>query len=198
MSARGHKVPHWPGKGRLAAIYDWRRRAGASFAGRIFMARLKKPTRTDRRYVGRLATKPGHHLVLAETKVGELPRWQVFKLHVTDPVSEGQAGGKDAAKGARQRQLEMSRPDARNTTAMSERSSSSNIFRPGRTPVLCVSGWMAIRPGRFPYWGNHPPAIDLTNLSKLATGPQQIMTPQNVPFLRFSREEEHRIHFLVG
>lgn len=40
---------------------------------------------------GRLARKPGHHLVLADVKVGELPQRQVFKVRVNeDPQAEAE------------------------------------------------------------------------------------------------------------
>ena len=59
---------------------------------------------------GRLARKPGNHLVLTEVKVGELPRWQVFKLRVTDPQRDVETAAKtprDAPKEARWKCLDL-------------------------------------------------------------------------------------------
>ena len=119
---------------------------------------------------GRLAHKPGHHLVLAEIKVGELPQRQLFKLHVTDPAGDAALAAKYAARGAAG-----GRPGNASTwrgtaTATCARFSNSNISRPGRKRVPCVWASTAIPPGRFAYWGDQPPAIDLGNVPKLADG----------------------------
>ena len=52
---------------------------GAAALGRPYLFRIR----------GRLA-EPGHHLVLAEVIVGEMPQWQVFKVYVTDPRHEAE------------------------------------------------------------------------------------------------------------
>ena len=47
---------------------------------------------------------------------------------------------------------------------------------------LGVDGYSA---WTFPYWGNKPPAIDLSNVPELVDLRGRISTPQNVPFARF-------------
>jgi len=137
---------------------------------------------------GRLARKPGYHLVLAEVKVGELPQQQLFKLHVTDP--EGEA--RRAAKTPRQAPKEASWEclDLRSQSNGDVRTIFKQQYlspRPKTCSVrLGVDGYSA---WTFPYWGDAPPPIDLSNLLNLALEPGRIMTPQNVPFARFADDK---------
>ena len=100
--------------------------------------------------LGRLARKPGHHLLVAEMKVGELPQRQLFKLHVTDPQG-------DAARAARTPRVASKEAtwqclDLRGTsTATYARFSSNNTVRPGRKRVPCVWASTAIPPGPLPF-----------------------------------------------
>ncbi len=137
---------------------------------------------------GRLAHKPGHHLVLVEVKVGELPQRQLFKLHVTDPEGEARLAAKtprEAPPGASWQCLDLSPQFNGDVRRIFKQQYLSP--RPKTCSVrLGVDGYSA---WTFPYWGDQPPAIELGNLPKLAHGPGRIMTPQNVPFARFAGDK---------
>jgi hypothetical protein len=132
----------------------------------------------------RFAAKPGHHLVLARCRCGELPRWQIFKLHLTDP----DAGTDRLAQTPRQPAAHASwdcidltkqfNGDIR--TIFQQRYLSP---RPATCSVrLGVDGYSA---WTFPYWGLPPPQIDLSGVAGLVDARGRIQTPQRVPFMRF-------------
>jgi hypothetical protein len=136
---------------------------------------------------GRFAAKPGHHLVLARCRCGELPRWQVFKLHLADPV----AGFARLAQTPRQPAAharwdcidlaEQFNGDIR--TIFQQRYLSP---RPATCSVrLGVDGYSA---WTFPYWGLPPPKIDLSRVAGLVDTRGRIQTPQRVPFVRFGED----------
>ncbi len=141
---------------------------------------------------GRFAAKPGHHLVLARNLAGELPRWQIFQVQVTDPVAELRR----AAQTPR-----TARADA--TWACLDLAPQCNgdvrtIFqqrylspRPATCSVqLGIDGYSA---WTFPYWNLPPPMIDLGQVPALADGRGRIMTPQHVPFT--APDEKQNIAF---
>jgi hypothetical protein len=136
---------------------------------------------------GSLANKPGHHMVWALVKVGEVSQVQVFKLHITDP--EGDA--KRAAQSPRE-----APPDGRWTCldlAPHYNGDIKTIFqqqylspRPQTCSVrLGVDGYSA---WTFPYWKEPVPAINLDYLDQLSDGRGRIVTPQHVPFRGFAAD----------
>ena len=137
---------------------------------------------------GRLADKPGHHLVLAEVKVGELPQRQVFKLHVTDSGRQARLAAKTPREASKSAALAVSRPEAAVQRRRADDLQTAIPFAPAQTCSVRLgvdgySGWC------FAWWGTPVPAIDLANLQKLSDGRGRILTPQNVPFARFAGED---------
>lgn len=136
---------------------------------------------------GRLAAKPGHHLVLAQCLCGELPRWQIFKLHITDPkagIARIAQTPREPAKAAEWECLDLAAQFNGDIRAIFQQRYLSP--RPATCSVrLGVDGYSA---WTFPYWNLPPPKIDLHQVPKLADAHGRIMTPQNVPFMRFAEE----------
>ena len=130
---------------------------------------------------GRLAAKPGHHLVMAEVKVGDLPQWQVFKLHVADPEGEAHLGAmtpRQAPKDARWKCLDLAPQYNGDIKTIFKQQYLSP--RPKTCSVrLGVDGFSA---WTFAFWGDTPPPIDLANLKNLTDDRGRILTPPNVPF----------------
>ena len=145
-------------------------------------------TRPENRALrGRLAQKPGHHLVLAKCVCGELPRWQIFKLHITDPVTEEAHAARtprEPAAGATWECLDLAPHCNGDVRAIFQQRYLSP--RPATCSVrLGVDGYSA---WTFPYSNLPPPKIDLSSVPKLTDGHGRIMTPQNVPFMRFPED----------
>jgi hypothetical protein len=137
---------------------------------------------------GRLAQRPGHHIVLAEVKVGDLPQWQVFKLHVTDPEGEAKRAARtprEAPKDASWTCLDLVRQYNGDIKTIFKQKYLSP--RPKTCSVrLGVDGFSA---WTFAFWGDLPPEIDLSKVEQLMNGQGSILTPQNVPFRRFSEDK---------
>jgi hypothetical protein len=141
---------------------------------------------------GSLANKPGHHMVRAVVNVGDLPQLHIFKVHITDPEGDK----KRTAQSPRE-----APPDGRWTCldlAPHYNGDIKTIFqqqylspRPQTCSVrLGVDGYSA---WTFPYWKESAPVIDLDHLDQLSDGHGRILTPQNVPFRRFTAD--HNIAF---
>ena len=159
-----------PGK-----IVRWR-----DFHGALENARAAKS-----KISGRLARRPGYHLVLAEVKAGALPLWQLFKVRITDPAGAARRAARTprtAPARARWQCVDLAawyNGDIRTIFQQPYRSP-----RPKTCSVrLGLDGYSA---WTFPYWGEQPPKIDLSNLPQLARGSDRIITPQHVPFRRFA------------
>jgi len=136
---------------------------------------------------GRLAAKPGHHLVLAQCRCGELPRWQIYKLHITDPaaaIAHLAQTPREPGKSAHWDCLDLAgQANGDIRTIFQQRYLSP---RPATCSVrLGVDGYSA---WTFPYWGLPPPKIDLGNVPKLTDAQNRIITPQQVPFTRFPED----------
>ncbi|MBZ5565743.1 MAG: DUF4450 domain-containing protein [Acidobacteriia bacterium] len=132
---------------------------------------------------GCLAQRPGHHIVLAEVQVGELPQRRVFKLHVTDPEGEANRATRtprEAPKDAGWTCLDlMPHYNGDIKTIFKQQ---YLLPRPKTCSVrLGVDGFSA---WTFAFWGDVPPVIDLSNVEHLSNGQGYILTPQNVPFRR--------------
>ena len=134
---------------------------------------------------GSLADQPGHHLILAEVKVGDLPQVQVFKLHITDPEGEAKQAARtprEAPSTARWDCLDLVPHYNGDIRTIFQQQYLSP--RPQTCSVrLGVDGYSA---WTFPYWKEAVPAIGLENLDQLDDGHGRILTPQNVPFRRFA------------
>jgi hypothetical protein len=137
---------------------------------------------------GQIARKPGHHLVIADVKVGDLPQRQVFKIRVLDPKAEVDLAARtprEAPKDARWECLDLSAVVNGDVRTIYKQKYLSP--RPKTCSVrIGDDGWSA---WCFPYWGNNPPAIDLGNLPKLAGPDGRIRTPQNAPFAKFAEDK---------
>jgi hypothetical protein len=137
---------------------------------------------------GLLSDRPGHHLVLADVRVGELPQRQVFKIRIDDPAAEAVKAARSpraAPAGAAWTFPAMEgllNADVR--TIFQQRYLSP---RPETCSVrLGVDGYSA---WTFAYWGDEPPVIDLSFLDRHARGDGTIMTPPGVPFMVASGEK---------
>jgi hypothetical protein len=134
---------------------------------------------------GRLAPRPGRHLVLAEVRMGELPQRQLWKLRVSDPQGEAVLAARtprDAPPTANWQGLDLGPYFNGDVRAIFQQQYLSP--RPKTCSVrLGADGYSA---WTFPYWGDQPPAIDLDNLPRLTDGTGRIRTPQGAPFLRFA------------
>lgn len=135
----------------------------------------------------RVAAKPGHHLVLLECRCGELPRWQICQLHVTDsPAAQRWADATPRSPA----------PDATWTCldlAPHYNGDIRTIFqqqylhpRPATCSVrLGTDGYSA---WTFVYWHLKPPPIALNHLAALTDSHGRIATPPGVPFTSFAAE----------
>ena len=136
----------------------------------------------------RLAHNPGHHLVISEVKVGQLPQLQLFKLHVNDPEREAKLAAqtpREAPREATWECLDLARQFNGDVRTIFKQQYLSP--RPKTCSVrLGIDGYSA---WTFPYWGFQPPDIDLNNLQRLAQGSSRIMTSQNVPFTQLAVEK---------
>lgn len=135
-----------------------------------------------RDYHGVLETpKVGHHLVLTKFPCGELPRWEISKINLTDPATEALAivqSPRAPGTGAQWACLDLaSAYNADVRTIFQQRYLSP---RPETCSVrLGVDGYSA---WTFPYWNLPPPVIDLDHVAKLSDGQGRLLTPAQVPF----------------
>jgi len=131
--------------------------------------------------------KPGHHLVLAKVRDGELQYWQVFKLAVADSQGEAEAlarSPREPSPNARWKCLDPSPHYNGDIRAIYKQKYLSP--RP-KTVAACI-GVDGYSPWTFPLWDMKPPEIELGNISKLLDAEGRIFTPQRVPFTRFAME----------
>jgi hypothetical protein len=146
---------------------------------------IADPRSDESSLCGRLAAKPGHHLVLGECRDGELTRWQIFKIHILDPESEAWIAVQTPRSAAADARWEC--PDLTAVCNGDIRTIFQQRYltpRPATCSVrLGVDGYSA---WTFPYWNLSPPAVDLMNLPALIDANGRIMTPQNVPFAAFA------------
>ena len=136
---------------------------------------------------GRLARRPGHHIVLAEVQAGDLPQQHVFKLHITDRKGAATAAvrtPREAPAHARWNCLDLAAQLNGDIRTIFQQQYLSP--RPKTCSVrLGVDGYSA---WTFAFWGDRPPAIDLNNLPELSDDRGRILTPQNVPFTRLAED----------
>jgi len=141
---------------------------------------------------GNLASKPGHHLVVADVTVGALPQRQVFKLNVTDAKAQARLEARtprQAPATAHWECLDLTAQyngDVRTIfqqSYLSPRPKTCSV----RLGVDGYSGWC------FGFWQVPVPVIDLANLPALTDNEGRIQTPQHAPFTRFT--ESNNIAF---
>ena len=165
------------GRGASLPLLRW-----TDFHGVIEGAHL-----SDGVLVGRIARKPGHHLVLGEVQVGELPQRRIFKLKLSDPAADAAHTAKIprlAPRGAEWTCIDLSAQLNGDIRTIFQQQYLSP--RPKTCSVrLGVDGYSA---WTFPHWGEGPPPIDLAGIDGIAAGPDRILTPQNAPFARWSGE----------
>jgi hypothetical protein len=134
-----------------------------------------------RTLTGHLASRAGHHLVLAEVTVGELPQRQVFKVEIDDPQTETAQAARTPRQAPRAAAWEcLDLAAVRNGEIQA-------IFRQqylSPRPRTCsvrvgTDGYSA---WTFPHWGESPPEIDLSCLPRLTRADGRVWTPQQVPF----------------
>ena len=137
---------------------------------------------------GRLANKPGHHMVMVQVLNGTLPQWQLFKLHIEDPAGEARRADqtpRTAPLNAHWACLDLSPQLNGDIRTIYQQKYLSP--RPKTCSVrIGVDGYS---PWTFSFWGVNPPLIDLSHLAKLTDGEGRIGTPAHVPFLRFSESK---------
>jgi len=133
---------------------------------------------------GRLARKPGFHIVLADVRLGNLPQYQIFKLHVIDAILTAELDSRRPLlppKDARWKLLDLAPQHNGDVRTIFQQSYLSP--RPKTCSVrLGVDGYS---PWTFTFWGEKPPPIGLENLHTLTDSAGRIVTPQNIPFRRF-------------
>ena len=147
---------------------------------------LIAPQRSPQTIEGRLA-KPGHHLVLAKVREGELEYTQVFKLTVADPEGEAKALAhtlREPSPNAAWKCLDLSTYYNGDIRAIYKQ----KYLSPRPKTVAVSIGVDGYSPWTFPLWNMKPPEIELGNIPKLLDAEGRILTPQHVPFTRFARE----------
>ncbi len=148
---------------------------------------LHRPRSDETGVRAHLAHKTGHHLVLVRCVCGELPRWQVFKLHVTDPAATLALAVRTphvAAKNAAWDCLDLAPHCNGDVRAIFQ-----HRYLSPRPPTCSVRlGTDGYSAWTFPYWNLPPPPIDLSQVPALVDEAGRIMTPQQVPFARFADE----------
>ncbi len=135
---------------------------------------------------GRLGPKPGHHLVLVRCRCGELPRWQIFKVHITDPAAGIARLAQTPRQPAANRAVGLPRPGRPGQRRHPhDLPAALSLPRPATCSVrLGADGYSA---WTFPCTGAcSPPKIDLGAVPTLTGTDGRIMTPQHVPFTRFA------------
>ncbi len=148
---------------------------------------LSDPNVENSALTARLAAKPGHHLVLLEARTGDLTRWQVVKLHITDPAAEAAQAARTprtAPADAAWACLDLApvwNGDIR--TIFQQRYLSP---RPATCSVrLGIDGYSA---WTFPYWNLPPPEIALDRVPALLDACGRIATPAGAPFAAFAAD----------
>jgi hypothetical protein len=125
---------------------------------------------------------------MAEVKVGDLPQWQVFKLHTSDP--EGQAHltaitPRQPPKAALWKCLDLAPQYNGDIKTIFKQQYLSP--RPKTCSVrLGVDGFSA---WTFAFWGDTAPPIDLSSLKTLRDDLGRVLTPQKVPFAGIAEDK---------
>lgn len=134
---------------------------------------------------GRLAQSPGFHIVLAEVVVGNLPQQQIFKVHVTDPVTETALAARKpstAPPDATWKLLDLAPHYNGDVRAIFQQQYLSPRLKTCSVR-LGVDGYSA---WTFPFWKEKLPVIDLEGLQKLTDSNGRLIAPPNIPFHSFA------------
>jgi len=135
----------------------------------------------DGRVTAKAAANPGHHLLQARVKVGDLPQWHLFKLRIDDPG----AAAIDAAK-----RIDKIPPDAKwDTCDIRDRLNADvrTIYQQqylSPRPQTCSVrlGSDGYSPWTFAYWNTKVPVIDLAQAPSMLDKDGLLRAPQGVPF----------------
>ncbi len=164
---------------------------GKAEAWQDFHEILEDARAEDRTVTGRLARKPGCHLVLVDMKVGDLPQRQVFRIRVSDPQAEAELAARtprEAPPNAQWKCLDLAPVLNGDVRAIFKQKYLTP--RPNTCSVrIGTDGWSA---WTFVPWGwsnRLLPQIDLDNVPTLSGPDGRLQTAQNVPFAMLASDK---------
>ncbi len=136
---------------------------------------------------GVLAPKPGHHLILAELRTGDLPRWQVVRIRIDDTASELAHAARTPRAPQSMSGWECIDLDGARNGDIREIFQQEYLSPRPETCSLRVGtdGWSC---WTFPHWGLTPPRIGLDAVAGMKDASGRIVTPQGVPFAPWPAE----------
>jgi hypothetical protein len=132
---------------------------------------------------GTTARKAGHHIVLAKVQTGQLQQWNIFKLHVTDPVGDAKHAAqtlREAPRNAAWECLDLKPICNGDIRAIYKQ----QYLSPRPSTVSVRIGVDGYSPWTFAPWKIPIPEIDLANIATLTDARGRIVTPQNAQFTR--------------
>jgi len=160
---QGESVALTPARGRLVGWRD-------------FHGILKMPRLTANALHARCDGPVGHHLILLETRAGDLPAWDIVRLEIRDP--QPPARPRTPSDPARWEDLDLTphfNADVRAIFAPDYLTPRPNTCS-ARIGIDGYSAWT------FPHWNEKPPVIDLDQVAN-RTGPDgRLHTPPGIPF----------------
>ena len=136
---------------------------------------LTEVTRGKSTLRARLAARPGHHLVLARTLIGQLPQWTMFRVLITDREGDARRAARTpviAPANAKWQPLDLSRVHNGDIRAIFRQ----QYLSPRPATVSVRIGVDGYSPWTFAPWKLAVPEIDLSRTSG------QVVTPQGARF----------------
>jgi hypothetical protein len=146
---------------------------------------LQRVSEGPREARGRLANKPGHHLVLLKARVGELEQWAIFRVLVTDPEGESVSAARTprtAPRTASWRHIDLAPVLNGDIRAIFKQ----EYVSPRPATVSLRLGIDGYSPWTFAPWKIAPPVIDLAQTAALTDAAGCIVTPQGAKFAAIS------------
>jgi hypothetical protein len=128
-----------------------------------------------------VAQKPGHHLLLLKTRVGELERWEPVRLQIRDLEAERRVSAltpREAGSSTRWHSLDLGRAlngDIRDIHKQ-------HYVSPRPDTVSVRIGADGYSPWTFVHWKLDPPEIDLSNVRGFLDGEGRVVTLQGARF----------------
>jgi hypothetical protein len=174
-------------EGRIgpAAASDIRGKVGDTAVIRPQQGKLVEVRDLHKAIRGGRLVKAGHHVVLARERVGELDRWHVIRLAVTDPEkakAEALRTPRKAAPGAAWGLINLEPHYNGDIRTIYKQ----QYLSPRPKTVSVRIGVDGYSPWTFAPWKLPVPEIDLSRLRELQSGQDRLLTPQGVPFRLFS------------
>jgi len=171
--------------GRVGDSVSLKVTAGQPVEWRDLQHVLESSTDQTSTPISRLAAKPGHHLILARCICGELQRWQVFKVRITDPAGDvTRVAQTPRTPGERAEWQCLDLAPQFNGDIRTIFSQQYLSPRPDTCSVhLGTDGYSA---WTFPYWNLSAPKVELDAVGKLTDAGGRIVTPSRVAFTRFT------------